>query len=226
MEYQRTEKSKIHQNHVLPNRPSPFIFNSFTPMPNNVKENQEKTAKMTVKNNNESPATAGAPLKSKYVPPHMRQSQSARPVAAAAPAAGPATQSRAPLAGSPASGVAAGGSWSSRDDRYAYSLSFCSSASPPPAPRNARWSERPVEETDRPRGGAPFAARPSSGYDRGSRSGSSRYNQEYPLTRNSRMELELFGEHVNTGINFEKYEDIPVEASGGNIPEPIESVRF
>ncbi|XP_041352656.1 ATP-dependent RNA helicase DDX3X-like isoform X3 [Gigantopelta aegis] len=43
-----------------------------------------------------------------------------------------------------------------------------------------------------------------------------------PLPRNERLELELFG-NGNTGINFDKYEDIPVEASGENAPNNIES---
>lgn len=34
---------------------------------------------------------------------------------------------------------------------------------------------------------------------------------------------ELFGTG-NTGINFDKYEDIPVEATGENAPKNIESV--
>lgn len=36
------------------------------------------------------------------------------------------------------------------------------------------------------------------------------------------MEKELYGEVVNSGINFDKYEDIPVEASGHDVPEPIQ----
>lgn len=28
----------------------------------------------------------------------------------------------------------------------------------------------------------------------------------------------------NTGINFDKYEDIPVEPSGSDVPKPIEQV--
>ena len=35
---------------------------------------------------------------------------------------------------------------------------------------------------------------------------------------------ELFGSG-NTGINFDKYEDIPVEATGENSPKNIETVR-
>ncbi|KAJ1942676.1 ATP-dependent RNA helicase ded1, partial [Linderina pennispora] len=46
--------------------------------------------------------------------------------------------------------------------------------------------------------------------------------------RNQRIEVELFGspddpERMHTGINFEKYDDIPVEASGKDVPEPITS---
>lgn len=41
-----------------------------------------------------------------------------------------------------------------------------------------------------------------------------------------RMEKELFGDATDpskqhTGINFEKYDDIPVEATGASVPEPV-----
>lgn len=41
--------------------------------------------------------------------------------------------------------------------------------------------------------------------------------------RNERLEFELFGnpERVSEGINFSKYEEIPIEVSGSNIPPPI-----
>lgn len=48
-----------------------------------------------------------------------------------------------------------------------------------------------------------------------------------PGSRNQRLERELFGtpddatSKQHTGINFEKYDDIPVEASGNDVPEPI-----
>jgi hypothetical protein len=43
-----------------------------------------------------------------------------------------------------------------------------------------------------------------------------------------RLEKELFGDEndptkQHTGINFEKYEDIPVEATGAGVPEPVTS---
>lgn len=45
-------------------------------------------------------------------------------------------------------------------------------------------------------------------------------------SRNTRMEKELFGEiddpsKQHTGINFEKYDDIPVEATGAGVPDPV-----
>ncbi|XKL62819.1 hypothetical protein PGB90_002652 [Kerria lacca] len=43
-----------------------------------------------------------------------------------------------------------------------------------------------------------------------------------PLARDDRLEEELFGTG-NTGINFNKYEDIPVEATGENVPSHITS---
>ncbi|KAI8052811.1 P-loop containing nucleoside triphosphate hydrolase protein [Syncephalis plumigaleata] len=50
-----------------------------------------------------------------------------------------------------------------------------------------------------------------------------------PAQRDPRIEKELYGEpedtehHVSTGINFDRYQDIPVEASGNNVPSGIES---
>ncbi|KAM8857399.1 DEAD-box helicase 3 X-linked a isoform 1-T1 [Synchiropus picturatus] len=68
-------------------------------------------------------------------------------------------------------------------------------------------------------------------YDRGSYSGggNSRWAEESreedwskPTAPNERLEHELFS-GSNTGINFEKYDDIPVEATGSNCPPHIES---
>ncbi|KAM5181136.1 ATP-dependent RNA helicase DDX3X isoform 2-T2 [Mantella aurantiaca] len=60
--------------------------------------------------------------------------------------------------------------------------------------------------------------------------GNSRWNDDRndeddwskPLAPNDRIEQELFS-GSNTGINFEKYDDIPVEATGSNCPPHIES---
>ena len=46
------------------------------------------------------------------------------------------------------------------------------------------------------------------------------------MGRNERLEAELFGTgHGPSGINFDRYEDIPVEATGNNVPSGIEDVR-
>ncbi|KAI9328928.1 P-loop containing nucleoside triphosphate hydrolase protein [Obelidium mucronatum] len=39
--------------------------------------------------------------------------------------------------------------------------------------------------------------------------------------RDPRLEAQLYGKQMSSGINFEKYDDIPVETSGNNVPEPI-----
>uniref|UniRef100_A0A672J043 RNA helicase n=1 Tax=Salarias fasciatus TaxID=181472 RepID=A0A672J043_SALFA len=69
-------------------------------------------------------------------------------------------------------------------------------------------------------------------YDRGNFSaggGNSRWAEDIreddwskPTAPNERLEHELFS-GSNTGINFEKYDDIPVEATGSNCPPHIES---
>ncbi|KAM9803181.1 DEAD-box helicase 3 X-linked a isoform X5 [Syngnathus typhle] len=69
-------------------------------------------------------------------------------------------------------------------------------------------------------------------YERGgfSGGGNSRWAEESgreedwskPTAPNERLELELFSSS-NTGINFEKYDDIPVEATGSDCPPHIES---
>ncbi|XP_042260548.1 DEAD-box helicase 3 X-linked b isoform X1 [Thunnus albacares] len=70
------------------------------------------------------------------------------------------------------------------------------------------------------------------GFGGGGGGGNSRWVEESrddgdwskPTPRNERLEHELFS-GSNTGINFEKYDDIPVEATGQNCPHHIESFQ-
>lgn len=70
---------------------------------------------------------------------------------------------------------------------------------------------------------------PASGggaHARGSGDGQWREGKHIPGPPNPRVERELFGtpddpSKQHTGINFEKYDDIPVEASGHDVPEPV-----
>ncbi|KAL6434307.1 hypothetical protein ACFW04_006026 [Cataglyphis niger] len=81
--------------------------------------------------------------------------------------------------------------------------------------RNDRWQEN---RNDRMGSGSG-----RWGDDRGGRgSGRNEVDWTIPTARDERLELELFGTG-NTGINFSKYEDIPVEATGDSIPPHITS---
>lgn len=70
------------------------------------------------------------------------------------------------------------------------------------------------------------------GYNRGGRGGGDRAENSanaddwtIPLSKNERLEMELFsGGHGPSGINFDRYEDIPVEATGSDVPNGIEDV--
>ncbi|KAL1793076.1 hypothetical protein ACET3X_008058 [Alternaria dauci] len=65
-----------------------------------------------------------------------------------------------------------------------------------------------------------------SGGARGSGDGAWKDGKHVPGPPNQRLERDLFGvpndpSKQHTGINFEKYDDIPVEASGQGVPEPV-----
>ncbi|KAJ8670108.1 hypothetical protein QAD02_001367 [Eretmocerus hayati] len=81
---------------------------------------------------------------------------------------------------------------------------------------NDRWQE-PVRN-DRMGGGGGGGGR----WNEDDRRGGKNIDWTQPLVRDERVELELFGER-STGINFSKYEDIPVDASGDDIPPHISS---
>jgi len=99
---------------------------------------------------------------------------------------------------------------------------------PPPPIQNDRWQEPPPTTqwvpSDRwkepPRGGRPVDNRGYGGNARWKESGESDWTT--PLQRDERLEVEMFGTG-NSGINFDKYEDIPVEATGNDVPEHIAS---
>ena len=83
---------------------------------------------------------------------------------------------------------------------------------------NDRWKEpqrRTAAPYDAGRGGA------YAGNARWKETNDSDWTQ--PLPKDDRLELEMFGTG-NSGINFDKYEDIPVEATGNDVPQNISSV--
>ncbi|CRK97855.1 CLUMA_CG011230, isoform A [Clunio marinus] len=80
-------------------------------------------------------------------------------------------------------------------------------------PINTRWQEPPQLQQD-------INNRSYGGKWNHQRGGEIDYT--VPLPRDERIELELFGT-ANTGINFSKYEDIPVDATGHDVPKHITS---
>ncbi|XP_044297357.1 ATP-dependent RNA helicase DDX3X isoform X5 [Varanus komodoensis] len=152
--------------------------------------------------------SGGGTAKGRYIPPHLRNRE--------------------------ASKQGFDGGWNTGRDRDAYS-SF--------GARSDRGSGKSGFFSDRGNGSrGRFDDRGGRGSDldgisRGDRSAFGRFDRggnsrwcdksdeddwSKPLPPSERMEQELFA-GGNTGINFEKYDDIPVEATGNNCPPHIES---
>ncbi|KAF9329092.1 DEAD-box ATP-dependent RNA helicase [Podila minutissima] len=145
-----------------------------------------------------------------YVPPHMRNQ----------PAPQRTDSWDAPVR-SNSSTRNTSGSWGGASES-GYNRGWDNGPSHSPSQQSGGWNERASS------GG--YGGRrndgPSSGYPRLDRDvGTFKNGVQVPAARNPRLERELYGteekERQSTGINFEKYDDIPVEASGNNVPEPV-----
>ncbi|TRM65409.1 P-loop containing nucleoside triphosphate hydrolase protein [Schizophyllum amplum] len=137
--------------------------------------------------------------KTAYVPPHMRNSQRAAPSAEFVPSAPPPVSTP---------GAARGGFAADKPPAFSNTRSISGPGRPPAQ----NWSG----------GGS------GGGGGRGDAIGFGQWRdgKHVPGGRNARMEKELFGDvgdtnKQQTGINFEKYDDIPVEATGAGVPEPV-----
>lgn len=118
------------------------------------------------------------------------------------------------------------GGWGGRDNRDR------NGGRDGPQQFNSRWQEPDREGGNRGGfnggnrygGGGGFAGK--GGRDNDGRA-SSAEDWTKALPRNERVETELFGAggHEPSGINFDRYEDIPVEATGSDVPAPIEDFR-
>ncbi|KAG8783468.1 DEAD-box ATP-dependent RNA helicase [Serendipita sp. 397] len=162
----------------------------------------------------------GAP-KATYVPPHLRsaqrQQQQQQPAAAppvtnghsSAPESRPAPPGR--------NGFGPGSPFSNNRGNYSNGRGGSVAGSDQSYSRGSDWSNR--------------GSNNSSGWDKPSRpaerlEGAWRDGKHIVGQRNHRLEKELYGEpddplKQHTGINFEKYEDIPVEATGAGVPDPV-----
>ncbi|KAF3916771.1 hypothetical protein ABW20_dc0107972 [Dactylellina cionopaga] len=172
---------------------------------------------------NGNPGPNGAPIKGAYIPPHLRSrvaQQPSPPPQAQAQAPAPPQISNGPMPND--APARAGGSWGNSSD-----------APGARAPGGGgSWANAP---TFNPNGGSKWEPRPQRSFNEnaygapsggGGGSGHWRDGQHVIGKPNPRLEVELFGVpndplKQSTGINFEKYDDIPVEASGTNVPDPV-----
>ncbi|KAG8525519.1 DEAD-box ATP-dependent RNA helicase [Bacidia gigantensis] len=163
--------------------------------------------------------------RSTYIPPHMRGMQ-AEPNNARPP----------PMSSSPQTN----GAWGGRDIRNMPgggappSWADAPNFTPRDGPESAQgggapttWNSAPSRQFDpnayRGSGGSSYGGGGNAA--RGSGDGQWRDGKHVPGPPNTRLERELFGvpndpSKVQSGINFANYDDIPVEASGNNVPEP------
>jgi ATP-dependent RNA helicase DDX3X len=139
--------------------------------------------------------------RSAYIPPHLRGRAGGPP-----PMDGPP-----PMNGGPGLGGSAWGPGPQQGGR--------GYGGPPPMNNGGggNWASAP-NFTPRQGGGG--------GAPRGSGDGQWKDGKHIPGPPNPRIERELYGvpndpSKQQTGINFEKYDDIPVEASGQGVPEPV-----
>ncbi|KAL4873227.1 P-loop containing nucleoside triphosphate hydrolase protein [Aspergillus spectabilis] len=192
---------------------------------------------LTLNDSQHAPAPGGNPGggRAAYIPPHLRGRPGGAPAPAepAAAAAGP-TPGAAPTPGGSWGGPRGGprgGNWANAN-------------APDFSPRGPNGPSAPNGNTNTTTNGwsATEGSRPSfnpnaygnpghgGGYAgasaRGSGDGQWRDGKHVPGPANARLERELFGvpndpTKQSTGINFSNYDDIPVEASGQDVPEPV-----
>ncbi|KAF1929731.1 DEAD-domain-containing protein [Didymella exigua CBS 183.55] len=175
--------------------------------------------------------------RSAYIPPHLRSRGGGPPPMNAGP---PPMNGGGPGLGGSAWGPAPGAAPQQGGRGY---------GGPPPmngggGGGGGNWASAPNftprQGRDTPNGAGWGATQPSKfdlnaygnsgggggGAPRGSGDGQWKDGKHIPGPSNPRVERELYGvpndpTKQQTGINFEKYDDIPVEASGQGVPEPV-----
>ncbi|RDW74154.1 hypothetical protein BP5796_07596 [Coleophoma crateriformis] len=165
----------------------------------------------------------GQPEGRSYIPPHMRgQPGGPGPMAGAPPMNGGGLNGSAWAAPQAANGYGGGpkpGDWANTPEFTPRGGN---------GPSRGGWDSR---GSDGPKFNPNSYGGASAGGNqaRGGGDGQWRDGKHIAGPANPRVERELFGvaddpTKQQTGINFEKYDDIPVEASGTDVPEPV--LRF
>ncbi|KAI0472024.1 DEAD-domain-containing protein [Xylariaceae sp. FL0804] len=159
-----------------------------------------------------------------YVPPHMRNHKMGPPPGNG-PMPGPSPAAMNGLNNS---------AWAGNNNFDARPAAGGWGAPPPdfaaaPAPRGGPgggWNNRNFDRNAYGNPASGGGGGGGGGHARGSGDGQWRDGKHVPGPPNPRVERDLFGvpndpSKQQTGINFEKYDDIPVEASGHDVPEPV-----
>lgn len=174
-----------------------------------------------------------------YVPPHMRKqvgpgNRNADPGFAGPPPGGPAAAPSGPAAAGAApagpGGPGPGRGYNARNDNN-WPRPGQAGASPAPSypqgqGRGGWGGEGGYRGGPQKFNGNAYGNPNGGGRSAGSGDGSWKDGKHIPGPPNPRLERELFGvpndpTKQHTGINFEKYDDIPVEASGQGVPEAV-----
>ena len=153
--------------------------------------------------NGHAPVTNGS--KPAYIPPHLRNKMAS---SGGSSSGGPTMIAR------PMNGRFSDPDMSSRSSSWSSNYSHGSTANG----RNVQYG----------RGGDSWDSAPRSSYQsRASNPGEGQWRDGKHIIgqADQRVEKNLFGlandgSHVSSGINFDKYDDIPVEASGNEVPKP------
>jgi ATP-dependent RNA helicase DDX3X len=121
-----------------------------------------------------------------------------------------------------------GGNWNNTDFRSANGKTswIPDAETRPPFDPNAYGNPGQAPSHGGSYGGASGGASGGNYSAKGSGDGQWRDGKHVPGPANPRVERELFGvpndpSKQQTGINFSNYDDIPVEASGQNVPDPV-----
>ncbi|KAJ3729935.1 putative DED1-ATP-dependent RNA helicase [Lentinula guzmanii] len=147
--------------------------------------------------------------RSAYVPPHMRSQQRAAPSPSPSPSPAPSRNGWNDSRG----GAPTRGGFDRGRGGNSFSTNRGGGQGWGERSTSQNWSSTPREQ---PKENQMF------GY------GTWKDGKHVAGGRNMRMEKEIYGEaddpsKQHTGINFEKYDDIPVEATGADVPEPVTS---